>query len=661
MDDAGTINAVLTGDKERYSELVERYKRLVYAIAWSRLGDQDLAEDASQETFVKAYQYLGTLRQRGHFAFWIGKIARNVSVNLGRKRSRESQTAQAFATLANGSAGSVQASESEKDKSLWTAFAALPATHREALTLFYVEGKSVSESALSLGIGESAMKVRLHRARVALRQNLETSMEDSLAKLEPSSRFTGAVMAVLPISPIGVVNTAGFYAVAVKLGASLSFLLWMVLAQVAVGGSILWLSTKLEQAEFQNTPENAFRKKQVSATHRSTMFGFVPFMMLIFVGMPYLSARFGIGVIFKCLPLVFLPVLPRYLRTLRVNKSFLVWMPLVMMVVVTACCIAVGYFNAPVAVIFVMALAQPILMLARTSKTPTSRRDYNLFLRAVTDGFGDDFKTAEMPPELSDQQLKSFAQFLGARSFIQDYKINADGLSLVLVNLNHLPNAISNVKEHSVVKLRRDGETTVVISQSLKRAIENMIGSKIDDDEINSKVADALKRSIASVVAGDVNNAEKILTVKPDSEIFVQKRRGRSTNVMTAITLALLCVTLLMQKNVGQSLDFRLSSMRRTPLETIKGIPYTGFVYIVPSHSAETFSPVYFELPLLFQTTLSVDKRVNKVQVNGLKGTGGYTVTSTPNSVTIIPGGSIRPYYGIVNLHRTLSGFEPGY
>jgi len=55
MDDSLAINAILQGDKNRYGELVTRYQRMVYAIAWSRLGDVDLSEDAAQETFVKAY------------------------------------------------------------------------------------------------------------------------------------------------------------------------------------------------------------------------------------------------------------------------------------------------------------------------------------------------------------------------------------------------------------------------------------------------------------------------------------------------------------------------------------------------------------------------------------------------------------------------------
>jgi len=67
-DDYLTVNAVVNGDKDGYEKLVDKYKKMVYGIAWSHLGDPDLSEDAAQETFVKAYTYLGTLREPDKFA-----------------------------------------------------------------------------------------------------------------------------------------------------------------------------------------------------------------------------------------------------------------------------------------------------------------------------------------------------------------------------------------------------------------------------------------------------------------------------------------------------------------------------------------------------------------------------------------------------------------
>ncbi|HEY3298112.1 MAG TPA: sigma factor [Armatimonadota bacterium] len=88
-DDYQTVNAVLHGDKDGYEKLIDKYKKMVYGIAWSHLGDPDLSEDAAQETFVKAYTYLATLREPDKFAGWLARIARNVCGSLGRGIKRE--------------------------------------------------------------------------------------------------------------------------------------------------------------------------------------------------------------------------------------------------------------------------------------------------------------------------------------------------------------------------------------------------------------------------------------------------------------------------------------------------------------------------------------------------------------------------------------------
>ena len=63
-DDSQAISAVLHGDKGGFETVIEKYKRMVYGIAWSHLGDRDLSEDAAQETFIKAYCYLLTCASR---------------------------------------------------------------------------------------------------------------------------------------------------------------------------------------------------------------------------------------------------------------------------------------------------------------------------------------------------------------------------------------------------------------------------------------------------------------------------------------------------------------------------------------------------------------------------------------------------------------------
>ena len=73
--DAQAVVAVKNGDRQRYRELVDRHERRVYAVAWSRLGDPDLAQEVTQETFIKGYRHLAFLNEDSRFGVWITAIA----------------------------------------------------------------------------------------------------------------------------------------------------------------------------------------------------------------------------------------------------------------------------------------------------------------------------------------------------------------------------------------------------------------------------------------------------------------------------------------------------------------------------------------------------------------------------------------------------------
>src|SRR5437762_3909276 len=87
--DEAAVAAVRGGDAERYRELVERHERRVYAVAWSRLGDAMLAEEATQEAFIRAYRRLWLLGDGAKFAGWVNTITRRVAINLGLRHRRE--------------------------------------------------------------------------------------------------------------------------------------------------------------------------------------------------------------------------------------------------------------------------------------------------------------------------------------------------------------------------------------------------------------------------------------------------------------------------------------------------------------------------------------------------------------------------------------------
>ena len=86
---------------------------------------------------------------------------------------RDSAFSERWAVLESVQTEPPQGERESLSEQLWESFAELPDLHREALTVFYIEGKNVAEAAAALGVNENAMRTRLHRARAALRVQLE--------------------------------------------------------------------------------------------------------------------------------------------------------------------------------------------------------------------------------------------------------------------------------------------------------------------------------------------------------------------------------------------------------------------------------------------------------------------------------------------------------
>jgi len=320
-NDSQAISAVLRGDKTSYEMLVDKHKKMVYGIAWSRLGDSDLSEDAAQETFIKAYTYLGTLREPDKFAGWLARIARNVCNSLGRRAKRDRAFKERWAVLESAETEPRLDERESLTQQLWESFADLPALHREALTIFYVEGKSVAEAATALGITETALKTRLHRARLALRVQLERKLEDSLADLQPSPNFTRSVLVLLPLSPKGAIGAGGALAVFGKVFASLSFSLWILAASMLSVLGLYTMFSKLDEASLEDTPEN----RPIKAFIRRVYMKMVAAMFVCFVVIWPLEAHFhqmiSIPYVYTIISIPYAYMTWLAFKPLRVNTS----------------------------------------------------------------------------------------------------------------------------------------------------------------------------------------------------------------------------------------------------------------------------------------------------------------------------------------------------
>jgi len=201
--DLELMEACLAGNREAFGRIVERYQSLICAIAYSATGDLGASEDLAQETFVTAWRRLGELRDRTKLRAWLCGIARNLTNNWIRQRSRDvvaraEPLEGAPETTETAPTPREHAISREKEAILWSALEQIPETCREPLVLYYREQQSVQRVAEALGISEDAVKQRLSRGRKMLKEQVAAFVEETLGRTGPKKAFTVAVLAAIP-------------------------------------------------------------------------------------------------------------------------------------------------------------------------------------------------------------------------------------------------------------------------------------------------------------------------------------------------------------------------------------------------------------------------------------------------------------------------------
>jgi RNA polymerase sigma-70 factor (ECF subfamily) len=163
------------GDTQAFNEIVSRYQLRLFRFAYRLLRDRNEAEDAVQETFVRAYRALPAYRPSGYFSSWIYSIA----LNECRRRMRGFRPAFSLdlaPAARNAPDPQLSVLNRERNRHLREAIDALPEHYRLVMILFYFEEMSVEEVSRALKLSISAVKVRLHRARERLAKRLELDL-----------------------------------------------------------------------------------------------------------------------------------------------------------------------------------------------------------------------------------------------------------------------------------------------------------------------------------------------------------------------------------------------------------------------------------------------------------------------------------------------------
>jgi RNA polymerase sigma-70 factor (ECF subfamily) len=164
------------GDRGAFGELVRSHREGVINVVYRMCGDANLAEDAAQEAFIRAWQHLPRYRPRSPFRNWLYRIATNVALDALR-RERETVDADSILLIAHNDGPEAAMEAQERGEQVRQAVLALPPASRSVLVLREYEGLSYREIAETLGIPSGTVMSRLNYARNRLRESLSAELE----------------------------------------------------------------------------------------------------------------------------------------------------------------------------------------------------------------------------------------------------------------------------------------------------------------------------------------------------------------------------------------------------------------------------------------------------------------------------------------------------
>ncbi len=179
------VKQAASGDTYAFGELVKKYEKMVYNLAYQYSGNREDAFDISQEVFIKAWRAIGTFRGDCSFSTWIYRITKNAYLDFSMKSARR-ETLSLNVTDDDGEDKSLDivntdestspedvAEKNERETALHSAIASLGDEHREIIVLREFEGYSYDDIASMLGLELGTVKSRINRARKQIKIFLE--------------------------------------------------------------------------------------------------------------------------------------------------------------------------------------------------------------------------------------------------------------------------------------------------------------------------------------------------------------------------------------------------------------------------------------------------------------------------------------------------------
>lgn len=181
-DDIYYVELVKEGNVSAYSELVDRYRDFVYGMVLRMVRNPMDAEELAQDAFIKAYNKIGSFRKEAKFATWLYRIAYNETVSFLRKKKVVMTTIEESGMdnipEAEVQDGMMGLDEKEQKELVKIALGKLNPVDAALVDLFYLGGSSINEICEIMHMSESNVKVRLHRLRKKLYEEMNALLQE---------------------------------------------------------------------------------------------------------------------------------------------------------------------------------------------------------------------------------------------------------------------------------------------------------------------------------------------------------------------------------------------------------------------------------------------------------------------------------------------------
>ena len=213
-NDVQLIRRILSGNDEAFSVLVRKHQKSIHALAWRKVGDFHIAEEITQDTFLKVYKNLAQLKNPNQFGGWLYVIANNLCKKWHEKNKSVMQSLEATPIeeierlsythhLSDQRQTEITEDRHELVKKL---LAQLPESERTVVTLFYLGEMTAKEIGKFLGVSVNTVKSRLHRGRERLQERQEELLvSETLGGIPFPAQVTERIMQevanIKPISP----------------------------------------------------------------------------------------------------------------------------------------------------------------------------------------------------------------------------------------------------------------------------------------------------------------------------------------------------------------------------------------------------------------------------------------------------------------------------